>query len=173
MMKRILFAAALIAAACSCSKEGAARFEGYYSYKLSGTISFEATTASSASTEIAPDKMTFSIMPESGQLNILTEDRKSGSIVMTMNAVGGDATTTTGKAQGSTLTLDDCTKRMSFDLSSTALERGQSFTLSGSGKRLDDVLIIDFTASGTMDYLGRSYVVTDSDINCVARLNDR
>ena len=75
-------------------------------------------------------------------------------------------------ARGS-LTLDDFTKRFSFDLSSTALERTHSFTVSGTGERLDDILIIRFTASGSMDYLGRSYVVSGSEINCVARLNDR
>lgn len=173
MMKRILFAAALAAAVCSCTKEGTARFEGYYSYKLSGTITFEATTPASSAVDPAPDNMTFSITPESGQLNILTEDRKSGLATITMNAVGGDVTTTTAKAQGTTLTLDDFRKRVSFDISSTAIERGHILTMSGSGKRLDDVLVIEFTASGSMDYLGRSYVVTGSDIDCVARSNDR
>ena len=65
-MKKILIAAALMAAACSCTKEGTARFEGYYSYKTSGTISFEATSAASSESELAPDEMTFSISPESG-----------------------------------------------------------------------------------------------------------
>ena len=142
MMKKILLAAALVAAACSCTKEGAARFEGYYSYKLSGNISFEATTPASSDVDTAPDNMTFSISPESGQLNILTEDKKSGAVVLTMNALGGDAVAVTGKAEDSSLTLDD-------------------------------ILIIRFTASGSMDYLGRSYVVSGSEINCVARLNDR
>ena len=173
MMKKILLAAALVAAACSCTKEGAARFEGYYSYKLSGNISFEATTPASSDGDTAPYKMTFSISPESGQLNILTEDKKSGAVVLTMNALGGDAVAVTGKAEDSSLTLDDFTKRFSFDLSSTALERTHSFTVSGTGERLDDILIIRFTASGSMDYLGRSYVVSGSEINCVARLNDR
>lgn len=173
MMKRILFAAALLAAACSCTKEGAARFEGYYSYKLSGTISFEATTPGSTTEELAPDNMTFSISPESGQLNILTEDKKSGSVVMTMNAIGGNVSTMKGKAEGNSLVLDDSARRISFELSSTAVDRTQTLTMSGTGKRLDDMLIMEFTASGGMDYLGRSYVVTGSDIDCVARINDR
>ena len=173
MMKKILIAAALVAAVCSCTKEGAARFEGYYSYKLSGTISFEATAPASSDVGLAPDSMTFSISPESGQLNVLTEDKKSGMVVLTMNALLGDATTMTGKAEGTALTLDDCTKAFSFDLGSTAVERNHSFTISGNGERLDDILMLEFTASGTMEYLGRSYVVTGSDLNCIARLNER
>lgn len=171
MMKRILFAAALLTAACSCTKEGAARFEGYYSYKLSGTVSFEAASSSSTSGGLAPDNVTFTILPESGQLNILTEDKKSGSVLMTLNAVGGDVTTITGKAEGNSLLLDDSAKRIHFEISGTPASR--NLTLSGTGKRLDDMLIIEFTASGGMDYLGRSYVVTGSDIDCVARLNGR
>lgn len=173
MMKKILIAAALVAAACSCTKEGAARFEGYYSYKLSGTISFEATSPASSDVGLAKDNMTFSISPESGQMNVLTEDKKSGMVVLTMNALLGDATTMTGKAEGTTLTLDDCTKAFSFDLGSTAVERNHSFTISGTGERLDDILMLEFTASGTMEYLGRSYVVTGSDLSCIARLNER
>ena len=166
-MKKILIAAALMAAACSCSKEGTARFEGYYSYKTSGTISFEATSAASSESELAPDEMTFSISPESGQLNILTRDRKSGTLVLTMNAVAGGVAKVEGKAEGSSLTLEDFSKHVNFELSSSAVERSRS------GERLDDMLLIDFTASGSMDYMGRSYVVTGSDIKCVARLNDR
>lgn len=172
-MKKILIAAALMAAACSCTKEGTARFEGYYSYKTSGTISFEATSAASSESELAPDEMTFSISPESGQLNILTRDRKSGTLVLTMNTVAGGVSKVEGKAEGSSLTLEDFSKHVSFELSSSAVERNHDFTFSGSGERLDDMLLIDFTASGSMDYMGRSYVVTGSDIKCVARLNDR
>lgn len=171
MMKRILIAAALIAAACSCTKEGAARFEGYYSYKTSGTISFEATSAADSSV-LAPDSMTFSISPESGQLNILTRDKKSGAVVLTMNAVAGDVAKVEGKAEGSRLTLEDFTKHVSFELSSSSVERSHDFTFSGSGERLDDMLLLDFAVTGSMEYLGRTYVVTGSDINCVARLND-
>ena len=160
-MKKILIAAALMAAACSCTKEGTARFEGYYSYKTSGTISFEATSAASSESELAPDEMTFSISPE------------SGTLVLTMNAVAGGVAKVEGKAEGSSLTLEDFSKHVSFELSSSAVERNHDFTFSGSGERLDDMLLIDFTASGSMDYMGRSYVVTGSDIKCVARLNDR
>ena len=172
-MKKILTAAVLIAAVCSCTKEGTARFEGYYSYKTSGTISFEATTSGESDSELAPDSMTFSISPASGQLNVLTGDRKSGAVVLTMNAVAGDAVAVDGKAEGSSLTLDDFTKRVSFDLSSSTVERSHSFTFSGSGERLGDMLLLEFTVSGSMDYLGRSYVVSGSDIDCVARLNER
>ncbi len=172
---RKLFAAGLLTLAlCSCSKEGATLFEGYYSYKLSGTVSFLATD--SATTDSAgPDELTLEMSPESGQLNILIKDKASGTVVMTMNALGGGALSVSGKAEGSSLSFEDFTKYMEFeDSEATLISTTTScrLTLSGSGEKLDDVLILSFTASGTMDYKERTYVVSGSEITCIARSNE-
>lgn len=177
-MKKTLCAAALmLAVLCSCTKEGAKRFEGYYSYKLSGTVSLKAVEeetdeSSDGTVTVAPDELTLSLNPESGQMNILTRDNDSGEMLVTMNAVGGDVTTFEAVASGKQISFSETQKRVSFETSSIST-RSCTLTLSGDGEKLDDVIVISFKAvSGEYSYLGRKYEVTDSKIECVAKSND-
>lgn len=178
-MKKILLAALLtIAALTSCTKEGAKLFEGYYSYKLSGTISLTAVADAEATEEsgpeIAPDELTLTLTlaPEAGQMNILTRDRSNGDMVLTMNAIGGDVTTMQAKADGNDLDISPVSKR--FTLEITAGSKSYTAMIIGSGERLEDVVIINFIAvSGEYSYLGRKYEVTGSNITCVAKSNGR
>lgn len=176
-MKKTLLAALLtIAVLTSCTKEGAKLFEGYYSYKLSGTISLTAVADSEATEEsgpeIAPDELTLTLAPEAGQMNILTRDRSNGDMVLTMNAIGGDVTTMQAKADGNDLDISPVSKR--FTLEITAGSKSYTAMIIGSGERLEDVVIINFIAvSGEYSYLGRKYEVTGSNITCVAKSNGR
>ncbi len=176
-MKKTLLAALLtIAALTSCTKEGAKLFEGYYSYKLSGTISLTAVADAEATEEsgpeIAPDELTLTLAPEAGQMNILTRDRGNGDMVLTMNAIGGDVTTMQAKADGNDLDISPVSKR--FTLEITAGSKSYTAMIIGTGERLEDVVIINFIAvSGEYSYLGRKYEVTDSNITCVAKSNGR
>ncbi len=170
-MKRTLLAAALTAAAlCSCTKEGVKLFEGYYSYKLSGEITLteivEQTDDTAEPTE--PEVLTLTLNPESGQMNILTRDKNEGTMVVTMNALGGGVTTFEAKVADGRLKLPGGGKQ----LGSGAMEF--KLTLSGEGSRLGDVVLMDLVAAETeIERLGKSYKLTDSKITCVASSNDR
>lgn len=169
----LIAAAAALCVLCSCSKEGAKLFEGYYSYKMSGEISYAATSPADESAVVtAPDGLTFKLQSESGQMNILCRDRKSGSMTLTLNASGGDVCVVDAKAEGSSL------KTAEIDKTFKVTDSVQSFikldvTLEGEGEKLDDVVLLHLKAkSGTLHYLGRDYEVASSRIECVAKEND-
>lgn len=58
---------------------------------MSGEISYAATSPADENAVVtAPDELTFKLQSESGQMNILCRDRKSGNMPLTLNASGGD-----------------------------------------------------------------------------------
>ncbi len=176
MKKALLAAAVMLAALCSCTKEGAKRFEGYYSYKLSGTIELKATEEEGDADQdgtvtIAPDQLTLTVKNEAGQMNILTKNKDNGEMLITMNAIGGDVTTMQATAGSDKLDIAPTSRRLPVEI--TAGSSICNVMLSGTGEKLGDVVIINFTAeSGEYSYLGRKYEVVASKIECVARSND-
>lgn len=167
----------LLFMATSCNKEGVKLFEGYYSYKLSGSITL--TEAAPAEGEEATVR-NLNIISESGQMNILTRDSSTGEMVITMRPVSSSVSVFEATASGSTIETEPTLKRFTVRLSGSSSSSSSSessgitcdVTISGSGERLDDVLILNFTASGQTTYLDTLYDVTSSDIKCVGQLND-
>lgn len=145
-------------------------FEGYYSYKLSGEITLtEIIEQSDEDAEaVEPEVLMLTLNPESGQMNILTRDKKEGTMVVTMNALGGDVTTFEAKVEDGRLILPGGEKHMSSDVLKFKLR------LSGTGTKLDDVVLLDLVAAETeIERLDKNYKLTDSKITCVASSNDR
>ncbi len=171
-MKKTLFAPALtlllaLTALCSCSKEGTELFEGYYSYKLSGEITLT-QIVDETDTVTVPEVLTLSLTPEAGQMNILTRDKDGGKMVITLNAMGGDATTFEASVEDGKLVIPASDKYFSSELLKFKL------SISGEGSKLSDMVLMDLTAAQTeISYLGRNYTLTDSKITCVATSNDR
>lgn len=194
-MKKTLFATALtlllaLTALCSCSKEGTELFEGYYSYKLSGEITLTeivesegdgtgnadsqtegdqtGDTGSDTEETADPQVLTLTLTPESGQMNILTRDKDGGKMVITLNAMGGDATTLEASVEDGKLVIPASDKYFSSELLKFKL------SISGEGSKLSDMVLMDLTAAETeISYLGKNYTLTDSKITCVATSNDR
>lgn len=186
-MKKTLFATALtlllaLTALCSCSKEGTELFEGYYSYKLSGEITLteivesesdgtgdaDSQTEGDAEETADPQVLTLTLTPESGQMNILTRDKDGGKMVITLNAMGGDATTLEASVEDGKLVIPASDKYFSSELLKFKL------SISGEGSKLSDMVLMDLTAAETeISYLGKNYTLTDSKITCVATSNDR
>ena len=171
-MKKTLFAPALtlllaLTALCSCSKEGTELFEGYYSYKLSGEITLT-QIVDETDTVTVPEVLTLSLTPESGQMNILTRDKDGGKMVITLNAMGGDATTFEASVEDGKLVIPASDKYFSSELMKFKL------SISGEGSKLSDMVLMDLTAAETeISYLGKNYTLTDSKITCVATSNER
>ena len=171
-MKKTLFAPALtlllaLTAFCSCTKEGTEIFEGYYSYKLSGEITLT-QIVDETDTVTVPEVLTLSLTPESGQMNILTRDKDGGKMVITLNAMGGDATTLEASVEDGKLVIPASDKYFSSELLKFKL------SISGEGSKLSDMVLMDLTAAETeISYLGKNYTLTDSKITCVATSNER
>ena len=75
---KMLSCAAIILSCVSCSKQGVKQFQGYYSYKTSGSITLTATTDASEGSISGPDILTWELESETGQMNIVTAAQKKG-----------------------------------------------------------------------------------------------
>ena len=114
------------------------------------------------------------LVAESGQMHIL--DKSGDEMLLTMNITGGDPVVFYSKVSGEDLVLsptrrmvgvrpgngdDDDDDTVSFDM-----------TVSGSGKRYENMIIFDLWYEGRYAYDGLEGNVTDSRVNCIATLND-
>lgn len=170
-MKRFLFAAALLlslaAVSVSCTKEGPARFRGNYTFKTGGSLTVRPADDPEA------ESSTVYLADESGQMDVLVADKSSGSMIITMNALGGSVTTFDATADGSVLSIYPQSRRVSLSLlgSSDAVRPSVTVEVSGTGVRYDDVLILSLDYSGSYSLAGTEYEIIGSDIECVAKLN--
>lgn len=172
----------------SCTKEGVRRFEGNYTFKTGGTIevmkapSSESENGSGAADEGGDnpsdngtqEKTIISLIPENGQMNILTVDKNKGDMIVTMNILGGSVLTFDAKADGKLLTLEPLARQIQIPVSSDGTEILKSYTditVGGYGEKFDDVVIFRLSYAGNYTYLNTEYVITDSSVDCVAKKN--
>ena len=155
----------------SCEKEGVDLYEGYYSYKLSGSVTVEKTLIEAAEipdTETPePVEAKLALISENGQMNVLKKG--ADSLIITMNAIGGDV-----------LVLDACVKDNDLKISEFSrivkVEDGSrsislNCTASGSGKKYDEIIILEFSYLGEGSSTLYDYSIKSSSVKCVAKLN--
>lgn len=155
----------------SCEKEGVDLYEGYYSYKLSGSVTVEKTLIEAAEipdTEAPePVEAKLALISENGQMNVLKKG--ADSLIITMNAIGGDV-----------LVLDACVKDNDLEISEFSrivkVEDGSrsislNCTASGSGKKYDEIIILEFSYLGEGSSTLYDYSIKSSSVKCVAKLN--
>lgn len=147
-----------------CSKEGPSRFRGNYSYSTSGTV----VLASS------DDTLTVSVPAEAGQLDIVTADKSSGDMILTMRPVTGGAVVFDANADGRLLRLSPAARRLQVNfgngvLAADAVE--MDVDVSGYGERYSDVIIFRLEYDGTCVHEGITYRITESSVDCVAKEN--
>lgn len=155
----------------SCEKEGVDLYQGYYSYKLSGSVTVEKTLIEAAEipdTEAPePVEAKLALISENGQMNVLKKG--ADSLIITMNAIGGDV-----------LVLDACVKDNDLEISEFSrivkVEDGSrsislNCTASGSGKKYDEIIILEFSYLGEGSSTLYDYSIKSSSVKCVAKLN--
>lgn len=180
-MKRYLTAVAAVLSAAvllaGCSKEGPSRFKGNYSYSLSGTIELvpEQGTGDTGNGSTAPEEtpVVLSVPSESGQMDIVTEDKAGGTMVLTMRPLTGGSVVFRAKADGKTLVLEPAGKRIRVDFSDILLvgEETMDVEVSGTGEKFVDVLIFRLEYNGTCTHNGVTYRISGSSVDCVAKEN--
>lgn len=163
--------AAMVLVAASCSKEGAKRFEGNWSYKTSGTVVLTLAEADTLSTDIAllKDTMTVSLPSEAGQMNIV-KSGDDGGMMVTMNAIGGGVTVFDAVADGERLVLVPLTRRVKVKVAD-ALSVEADVEVSGYGERYDDVMVFRLVYEGVCAVGDRTYDLVSENVDCVAELN--
>ena len=185
-MKRLALAAVAAAALVlsGCSKEGASRFEGNYSYSLGGMLTFSpaggtsgsigAGGSSDGSPAVAADDLTAVIKSESGQMDLVTVSGKSGEMLVTLRPLAGGVLVFDAVADGKTLTLKPVSHRISVDFGDGILtgNADMDVEISGTGERYSDMIRFAFTYSGSCTHAGQEYEISASDVTCVAVMND-
>ena len=163
-------AAAALLVFASCAKEGTARFDGNYTFKTGGTITV--LPKEDATAEAGPQ--TISLTAEGGQMDVLTVDKKTGDMIVTMNITGGTVLTFNAVAQGKTLTLEKTERVVKIPVGADLTDLAKpeaNVTVSGYGERFTDVIIFRLTYEGGYTFLGTEYFIQSSSVDCVAKEN--
>lgn len=163
---KIFAAAMMVCAAASCSKEGAELFEGSWSFKTSGTVSL--VPVGPDGTPLA-EAVTLPLKSESGQMTVVgTGDDE---MILTMNIIAGDVYVFDAEAHEDEFVLEAEPKVVGVTVSADETVYA-AVQASGEGERYGDMIIIewDYTGGSVMD--GLTYVITDSRVETVAKLND-
>lgn len=169
MNKSIVIAlAALFLAACG--KEPGKEFMGSYSYRMSGSIDMVAEPLAEGETSMAPDAFVITLANQMGSLDIVTLDADNETLFVSLRPLNGSIMSFEGKVEDGLLVLSSRDVRLK-GVGGGVESRWYDVTLGGSAKRLSNLLHINFEASGEMEYLGRRYRVSDSDIECVGTVN--
>lgn len=164
-----LLAAALIAGGLlGCTKENAARFEGNYSFATSGTV-----TAVPSDPAAAEDTVTLKVVNERGQMQIIRKNGSRNEMVMTMNIIAGDAVVFDNLyASGRILGMKEPYTSRTVGIETGVLPSDVTVTVSGTAEKFTDVVMFSLRYTGTLTYNGLTYVIIDSDIDCIAKEND-
>ena len=187
---------------CSCDKEGAAVFEGNYSFKTGGSLDATGKVYDIKYDTIGVDTLiydytvgevtlhdtvyryhtqndtissrdtvvTLHLVAESGQMHILRAE--GNDMIVTMNVTGGDPVVMDAVVADGVITLNPTRRMVPVR---EWINEGQTYfdmTVSGSGKRYDNMVLFDLTYEGTYNYAGFEGVVTGSRVNCIATENE-
>lgn len=161
--------AALLALALmsACSKNGAERFEGKWSYKTSGSVSVVVTDSLGIT---VGDTLTAVLATEAGQMHIAGTGN-DGSMMLTMNAMAGNVTVYEAFLAGSEIVLNPKSRVVNLSLGGLP-SLAVNVLATGRGRRYDDILLLRMDYSGSTKSGNYTYEITGSDVDCVATSND-
>ena len=167
-MKQFLTAVALLIL-CSCSQDDPLGFKGYYSFKTGGSLVLSGTVTDSEG-ETRDTTFTRHLIPESGQMHVLRGE--GDKMIVTMNITGGDPVVFDAYLSNDVLTLEPVFRSapVRVELGDESI-RGE-FTVSGKGRKYENMLLIDLDYKGTLPITDFEGEVTSSDVHCVATENE-
>ena len=156
-----------------------------YAYKTGGQVKLmptvltdslvNAVDASSALIGYDLHDLWLPLKPEAGALNIAGTDAEGNLLTLSFNALLGDVCTLKATTIGDEVVLtNDNTKTMQLTDGEQSLGGG-IVAVTGSGKRTDDMLLLDFDYQGTFTTTVTGHAVqmtiVDSKVQCNAKKN--
>lgn len=118
------------------------------------------------------------LVAESGQMHVLED---GGKMVLTMNITGGDPVVVPAHVDGNRLVLEEVDRRVPVSIWQESGSNGNYsderyvncyWKLSGQGRRLENMLLMDLEYKGDYSYDGFGGVVTGSRVNLIATENE-
>lgn len=175
MLVTALLSCALMLA--GCSKDGSRDFPGSYTYKTSGTVTLmasalagldEATLAAYKAAGMNVDPVVVGLYPEQGQMHVIKDGDR---FILTFNDILGNADIAYATADGDELDIaPGQTKAAQLTDGSEKIGAGM-VAFSGSGKKYDDMLLLDLEYQGVFSVNDIPMTVVASDVHCVAQKN--
>lgn len=164
--------ALLLLAFSACSKPATDQFAGSYSFKLSGSLLLVDPQA--------PDtRMSLDVRPSAGRLDI-TPTGEDDRMLLTLNALLGGVEVLYAQVEDGRLVLEPKKRTVSagiaggtiavgsFEIPYSGVDIDGEVTLSGSGQRYGEALLLDLACEGTLSLGGRLYDVQGVDLVCSA-----
>lgn len=180
MTKKLTVAALFICAlfAAGCTKDASEDLIGSYTYKTSGTLTLLETRfvgldddalASILEEGTVIDTLTFALTPEQGQMHVVRRD--GAQVLVTFNDITGNADVAEASVDGGEIVIAPGQTK-SVQLSDGLLKLGpRTVGYGGTGRRYDDMLIIELDYEGEFEVNGTAMTVISSDVHCVAQAN--
>ncbi len=149
----------------ACSKTGSSAYKGHYSFKTGGSIDITGKRCGIVDTTI-----TRRLPAESGQMHIV--EKGNGAVLITMNVTGGDSWVMQANVSGNRINIENTRRFVPVYDKLDVLYSYFDMTVSGSGERYDNMIILNLVYQGAYKELDFEGTVTESRINCVARENE-
>ena len=163
----------------SCQKTELERWEGTYSYKISGRIELlpddpaEVSEEDDDSGEEQENPVPFwlDLTPEEGQMHVVTDVKDEHQMLLTFNAILGDAYSCTAVESEGVLSVSGNPKKMVSVSSDRIPLAKRQVNYAGQGRLTGDVAVFTLTYSGEMDLYGHHYKVSGCEVECIATKN--
>ncbi len=170
-MKNIMLAIALFAlmALASCQNKGLNLFQGDYSYKTSGSVTF-------TEVPIEGDSMLVSfgvnLQNEIGHLEIATLDKRNDSVLVVMNALGGKVDVARAHVENDKIRFADFRKKLRIVNLDPSLDFECQVTVHAEGSMYDgNLLLVRMIYEGEYQIINKTFAVYGSEITMTATRN--
>lgn len=170
MKKRVLFIATIaLLMFASCQKKGLGLFQGDYSYKTSGSVTFTDITAKNDS---VPFSFSVNLQNEIGRLEIATLDKKNDSVLVMMNAMAGKVTVARAHVENNKIHFADFPKKIQIVNINPSLDLECEVVVHAEGTMYNgNTLLVEMVYEGEYQIMNRSFSIFGSDIKLMATRN--
>jgi hypothetical protein len=169
MKKSIFFILCCLMMMASCQKKGMQLFRGDYSYKTSGSVTLNEILPPGDTTE--PVSFTVNLLNEIGQLEISALGNERDSVVVVMNAMGGEVIVTHAFCDGNEIFLQDFTKN-SLLFTGDSIVLKNELNVHASGQMYEDnTIVINMVYDGEAENNNRTFAIHGDNIRLAATRN--
>ena len=153
----------------SCQKKGVRLFQGDYSYKTSGSVTVAETASENTTTPLA---FGINLKNELGHLEIVNLDKENDSVLVVMNAMGGNVDVARAHTEDDRIRFADFTKKLHVVNLDLSLDFECPVTVHAEGNIYDgNLLLLKMQYEGEYAIMNKVYAIRGTDITLTAQRN--